>query len=183
MTGEAVIPVEEIQRAIYEVRGLRVMLDEDLARLYGVETRILVRNVKRNINRFPADFLLQLTAEENEGLRSQFGISKSGRGGRRFLPYAFTEQGVAMLSTVLHSERAIEINIEIMRAFVRVRRLVAFEAEIRQRLKAIETVTGEHGQHIGALYEAIHQLMTPPEQSSRRIGFTPERGNNQRLES
>ena len=120
--------------------------------------------------------MIQLTAEENEGLGSQFGISKSGRGGRRFLPYAFTEQGVAMLSTVLNSERAIEINIEIMRAFVRVRRLIAFESEVRQRLVSVETRTDEHGQHIAALFEAIHQLITPPEPRARRIGFTPERG-------
>ena len=176
MAGDTVIPVEQIQRSIHEIRGLRVMLDEDLARLYGVETRILVRNVKRNLNRFPGDFMTQLTAEENEGLRSQFGISKSGRGGRRFLPYAFTEQGVAMLSTVLNSERAIEINIEIMRAFVRVRRLIAFESEVRQRLDSVENRTDEHGQHIAALYEAIQQLMMPAEPPAKKIGFTPERG-------
>src|ERR1700722_2980624 len=112
------IPVGDAERSILLIRGQKVILDSDLARLYGVATRVLVQAVKRNIRRFPDDFMFQLTREEDETLRSQTVISKKGRGGRRYLPYAFTEQGVAMLSSVLHSDRAIEVNIAIMRAFV-----------------------------------------------------------------
>jgi len=120
MTDESIIPAERVERAIRMVRGYKVLLDADLARMYEVETRELIQAVKRNIERFPADFMFQLTVEEFERLRSQTVISKpTGRGGRRGPPYAFTEQGVAMLSSVLHSPRAVQVNIEIMRAFVR----------------------------------------------------------------
>ncbi len=166
------IPAEHIEHAILNIRGQRVMLDADLAALYQVETRVLVRNVKRNLARFPADFMLQLGPEEFADLRSQFGISSSW-GGRRYPPFAFTEQGVAMLSTVLSSERAIAVNIEIMRAFVKVRRQVAFEAEVRQRFHVLESTAGEHTDHIAALYRAIQDLMTPLDPGPKRIGFRP----------
>jgi len=119
------VVVEQIGRSILVVRGHRVLLDEHLAVLYGVQTRVLIQAVKRNLSRFPEDFMLQLSAAEWSALRSQIVISKVERGGRRYAPYAFTEQGVAMLSSVLNSERAIAVNIEIMRAFVRVRELLA----------------------------------------------------------
>src|SRR3990172_9686373 len=115
----AIVPTERIERLILLIRGHKVMLDADLAELYGVETRSLIQAVKRNLSRFPTDFMFHLSDEEAKLLRSQIVISKKQRGGRRYLPYVFTEQGVAMLSSVLNSERAVEINIEIMRAFVR----------------------------------------------------------------
>ena len=122
MSKTSLIPIEKIEKVIYLIRGEKVMLDRDLASLYDVETKVLNRAVKRNLKRFPLDFMFQLTAEEAENLRCQFGTSSLSHGGRRYLPYVFTEQGVAMLSTVLNSERAISVNIEIMRAFVKLRR-------------------------------------------------------------
>jgi hypothetical protein len=120
-----ILPRERIERSILLIRGHKVLLDADLAELYGVETRALLQAVSRNQKRFPKDFMFQMSKEEYELLRSQIVISKKGRGGRRYLPYVFTEQGVAMLSSVLRSERAVQVNIEIMRAFVRLRELVA----------------------------------------------------------
>lgn len=155
------------------LRGHKVMLDADLATLYEVETRALVQAVKRNLERFPQDFMFQLGAEEVEALRSQSVISNTpGRGGRRYAPYAFTEQGVAMLSTVLNSPRAIAVNIEIMRAFVRLRLLLASNKELARRLDQLETKTDAK---FKAVFEAIRQLMTPPEPKKRPIGFlTPK---------
>ena len=144
------------------------MLDEDLADLYGVETRILVRNVKRNTERFPAHFMFQLTNEEHERLRSQIGISKSGRGGRRYLPYAFTEQGVAMLSSVLHSKQAIQVNIAIMDTFVRLRQMLSSHVELARRLDALEK---KYDTQFKAVFDAIRALMTPPEPKRRGVGF------------
>jgi len=133
------IPVEIIERKIYLIRGEKVMLDSDLAVLYEVETFNLNKAVKRNIDRFPEDFMFQLTKEEADSLRFQIGMSKTeGRGGRRYLPYVFTEQGVAMLSTVLNSERAVKVNIEIMRTFVRLRQMLASNAELSRKLQALE---------------------------------------------
>ena len=134
---KAIIPVEMIEKKILLIRGEKVMLDADLAELYGVETKILVRAVKRNVDRFPSDFMIQLNKEEFENLRFQFGTS-SRWGGRRYLPYAFTEQGVAMLSSVLNSDRAIKVNIEIMRAFVRLRQMLASNKELAKRLDDLE---------------------------------------------
>jgi hypothetical protein len=138
MASAEAVSAERLEQCILSVRGHRVMLDAELASLCGVETRALVQAVRRNIARFPTDFMLQLTVAEAKALRSQFVISKSGRGGRRHLPYAFTEQGVAMLSTVLRSPRAVQVNIEIMRAFVRLRRMLAANAELARRLDALE---------------------------------------------
>src|SRR6185369_5985925 len=133
------IPLERIERAILLIRGQKVILDTDLAALYGVETGALNRAVKRNLSRFPSDFMLQLTLEEVKILKCQIGISSSGHGGRRrSLPYVFTEQGVAMLSSVLNSDRAVAVNIEIMRAFVRLRQMLATNAELARKLEALE---------------------------------------------
>ena len=130
--SQSLIPAERIERAILLIRGHKVLLDSDLAGLYDVETKSLVRAVKRNIERFPSDFMFQLAADEFDRLRCQFGTSNTGvgRGGRRYRPYAFTEQGVAMLSSVLRSPRAVAVNIEIMRAFVRLRQMLASHAEL-----------------------------------------------------
>lgn len=147
------------------------MLDADLAELYGVETRVLVQAVKRNLNRFPKDFMFQLSDDETKRLRSQIVISNRRRGGRRYLPYVFTEQGVAMLSTVLNSERAVQINIEIMRAFVRLREMLLSHKELARKLDALERKFESHDIHIRSLFEAIRQLMTPPEPKKRKIGF------------
>jgi ORF6N domain len=166
-----IIPTERIERLILLIRGHKVMLDADLAELYGVETRVLIQAVKRNSNRFPADFMFQVSGEEAKHLRSQFVISKGRRGGRRYLPYVFTEQGVAMLSSVLNSDRAVEINIQIMRAFVRLREMILSNKDLARKLHALERKLESHDAHIRSLFEAIRQLMTPPEPKKRKIGF------------
>lgn len=147
------------------------MLDEDLAHLYGVETRVLVQQVKRNAKRFPPDFMFQLTKAEAKTLRSQVVISSEGRGGRRYAPYVFTEQGVAMLSGVLRSDRAIAANVEIMRTFVELRRVASSYALIEERLEQIERGMGEHDEQLEQIFNALRQLMTPPSQPKRPVGF------------
>ncbi len=132
------IPVEQVERLIHLARGEKVLLDTDLARLYAVATKTLNRAVKRNQSRFPPDFMFQLTVEEAVSLRYQFGTSKPGRGGRRYLPYAFTEQGVAMLSSVLRSQRAVQVNVAIMRAFVSLRRMLTDNEALAQKLAELE---------------------------------------------
>ena len=164
---QELLPAERIEHAILVVRGERVMLDEDIAALYGVETKTLIRAMKRNLDRFPLDFMFQVTQEEVEILRYQFGTSK-GRGGRRYLPYAFTEQGVAMLSSVLRSERAVRVNIEIMRVFVRLRQMMSTHADLVRRLDEMEQ---RYDGQFKAVFDALRQLVTPPERSRRRIGF------------
>lgn len=167
--GYPVIPSERIEKTILLIRGQKVMLDADLAALYEVETRTLVQAVKRNAKRFPGDFMFELSQEEFDGLRSQSVISKSeGRGGRRYLPYAFTEQGVAMLSSVLRSERAVYVNIEIMRAFVRLRQILSSNVELARKL---ETLEKKYDAQFKVVFDAIRQLMTPPQKPRRRIGF------------
>jgi hypothetical protein len=164
-----------IAKLILSVRGYKVMLDADLARLYGVTTANLNKAVKRNIKRFPGDFVFQLDMEEASTLRFQSGIAKSaGRGGRRYLPYVFTEQGVAMLSSVLRSRRAVEVNIEIMRTFVRLRQLLSANRELAQKLAQLEGKIGVHDEQIQAIFNAIRQLMAPPETKKRKIGFLVE---------
>ena len=165
------IQVERIEKAILLIRGQKVILDRELAELYGVETGALNRAVKRNIQRFPQDFMFQLTGEEAERLRCQIGISKGGRGGRRYLPYVFTEQGVAMLSSVLQSERAIQVNIAIMRIFVRLREMMATHKELAFKLIELEERLEGHDEQIQNIFEAIRQLMTPPERERKKIGF------------
>ena len=147
------------------------MLDADLAELYGVTTKRLNEQVRRNISRFPADFMFQLDAQEASALRSQIATSKEGRGGRRYLPYVFSEQGVAMLSSVLNSERAIQVNIAIMRVFVRLREMMATHKELAFKLAELEERLEGHDEQIQNIFEAIRQLMTPPERERKRIGF------------
>ncbi len=165
-----IIPKERIEQRIYLLRGEKVMLSTDLAKLYQVAPRALVQAVKRNIERFPADFMFQLTDEEFAALKSQIVISSWG-GLRRATPYAFTEQGVAMLSGVLRSRRAVRVNIEIMRAFVRLRKLLASNEELSRKLAALEK---KYDTQFRAVFDAIRQLMTPPEPKRRPIGFGRE---------
>lgn len=174
---KSVIPAEQIEQAILMIRGHKILLDVDLAALYGVETKTLNQAVKRNRDRFPEDFLFQLTAEEAALLRSQTVTLKTGRGQhRKYLPYAFTEQGVAMLSSVLRSPRAVQVNIAIMRAFVKLRGLAAAHQELAAKLNELEQKVTDHDGHIEALFEAIRQLMAPTEGQIRKIGF--DAGNN-----
>ena len=167
MPDDSLMPIERIDRAILVIRGHKVMLDADLANLYGVEPKVLNQAVKRNIVRFPADFMFQLTAEEVDRLRSQF-VTSSSWGGRRYLPYAFTEQGVAMLSSVLRSQRAVQVNIEIMRAFVRPRQMLQQNADLARKLAQLEK---KYDAQFRAVFDAIRELMKPPEKTKRRIGF------------
>ena len=159
---------ERVERNILLIRGHRVMLDTDLAILYGVPTKRLNEQVRRNKKRFPSDFMFQLTPEEVERLRSQFATSKSGPGGRRYRPYAFTEQGVAMLSSVLHSERAIQVNIAIMRAFVQLREMIGSNKTLARRLNELEK---KYDSQFRVVFEAIRSLMEEPEPKVKRIGF------------
>jgi hypothetical protein len=163
---------ERIGQFILVIRRQRVLLDEDLARLYGVETRALLQAVKRNPGRFPSDFMFELSAAEWAALRSQSVISKSGRGGRRYAPFAFTEQGVAMLSSVLNSDRAIAVNIEIMRSFVRIRRLLEANKSLARKFERLERKLESHDQAIVGILAAIRDLMNPPAPRRRGIGFT-----------
>jgi len=164
---KSLIPVDRIEKAILLIRGQKVMLDADLAELYGVETRVLVQAVKRNLERFPEDFMFQLSQEEFAILRSQI-VTSSDWGGRRYRPYAFTEQGVAMLSSVLRSQRAIRVNIEIMRAFIHLRQMLASHVELARKLDALEQ---KYDVQFKQVFEAIRQLMAPPEPKRRPIGF------------
>lgn len=164
----SLIPTERIERAIILLRGEKVMLDADLASLYGVETGHLNRAVNRNESRFPADFMFELTDEEVEALRCQFGISK-GKGGRRYRPRVFTEQGVAMLSSVLRSPRAVDVNIEIMRAFVRLRQMIAGHADLARKLDELEQ---KYDKQFAVVFEAIRKLMERPnEVKPREMGY------------
>jgi len=159
------IPVDAVITKIWEIRSKKVMLDSDLARLYGVPTKVLTQAVKRNIRRFPEDFMFQLSKKEAKGLRSQFVTSK--RGGRRYLPYAFTQEGVAMLSGVLNSQRAIEVNVQIMRAFIRLRQMLLTNSGLK---KKIEDMEKKYDKQFAIIFEVIKQLLEPPKQT-RVIGF------------
>jgi hypothetical protein len=168
----ALVPREQIEQIILLIRGHRVMLDADLAKLYGVTTFNLNKAVKRNRGRFPEDFMFRLSAQETAALTFQIGISKPrGRGGRRNAPYVFTEQGVAMLSSVLRSKQAIQVNITIMRAFVKLRELAVSHRALATKLAQLERKVGGHDGQIRSLFDAIRQLMEPPPSKSRRIGF------------
>jgi hypothetical protein len=173
MTEKALILAEKIDNCIYFLRGQKVILSFSLAEMYGVEPRILVRNVKRHFDRFPADFMFQLTDEEWRSLRSQFGIIEKGRGKYpKYHPYAFTEQGVAMLSSVLNSPRAVQVNIEIMRAFVRLRAIIISNADLALKIDELEK---KYDGQFGVVFEAIRRLMEPPDSRKKRsIGFLPE---------
>lgn len=168
---ESLIPAARIERVILAIRGQNVILDQDLAELYCVATGVLNQAVRRNLKRFPDDFMFQLTDDEVNSLRSQFVISKlAGRGGRRYAPYAFTEEGVAMLSSVLHSDTAVEVNIAIMRAFVRLRQLLSSHKDLARKLEDLEK---KYDENFRVVFEAIRQLMSPPASPAkkRRIGF------------
>lgn len=167
MRSERPVSSELLSTLIREVRGQRVMLDRDLAELYGVETRVLNQAVSRNSERFPEDFVFRLTSAEWSRLRSQFVISKT-RGGRRHCPRAFTEQGVAMLSSVLRSRRAVQTNIAIMRTFVQLRRILAADADLARKLAALER---KYDRRFKVVFDAIRQLMTPTARSRRKIGY------------
>jgi ORF6N domain len=165
----ALVPAH-VEQKILLLRGERVMLDADLAELYGVETRALIQAVKRNRERFPEDFMFQLTADEAARLRSQTVISKAGRGGRRYAPFAFTEHGVAMLAAVLQSPRAVQVSIEIVRAFVRLRAMLAGNIELARKLAALEK---KYDAQFKVVFDAIRELMAPSPKPRRRIGFSP----------
>ena len=165
------ILVDQIEPLIHEVRGQRVILDSDLAKLYGVETKALNRAVQRNQARFPSDFLMQLTAEEFDSLRYQFGTSNVGRGGRRYLPYAFTEHGAFMAAGLLNSPRAVEVSVFVVRAFVKLRQLVLTHKELAGKLDQLERKFAGHDDTIRQLVEAIRQLMASPDPPARRMGF------------
>ena len=164
---ECPAPMERIKKSILLIRGQNVMLDRDLAGLYGVETKQLKRAVRRNIGRFPGNFMFQLTKEEFDNLRSHFGTSSWG--GTRYMPLAFTEQGVAMLSSVLNSDRAIEVNIAVMRAFVRLREILASHKDLKRKLAELEKKCDDQ---FKIVFEAIAELMRHPDDSpKRKIGF------------
>lgn len=164
-----IVPIARIAQSIHLLRGQKVMLGQELASLYGVNAGTLTQAMKRNRNRFPKDFVFQLSAEEFTNLKSQFVISSWG--GLRSRPYAFTEQGVAMLSSVLKSERAVKVNIAIMRAFVRLREALETNRELARKFAGLEKRVGKHDDEIGAIIDAIRQLMAPPEKPRREIGF------------
>jgi ORF6N domain-containing protein len=168
--SKEIIPIERVVQSIRWIRGQKVLLDSDLAALYGVTTGNLNKAVSRNRDRFPSDFMFQLSAEEAEDLIFQIGRSK-GRGGRRHRPYAFTEQRIAMLSSVLNSDRAIRVNIAIMRAFVKLRQVLETNHELARKFSELERRVAKHDQEIAAILEAIRQLMAPPEKPRREIGF------------
>ena len=171
VTSKVELPAERVERRILSIRGLKVMLDSDLAELYEVETKALNRAVRRNNSRFPPDFMFQLTPQESEDLRCQLGTSNPGRGGRRYQPLAFTEQGVAMLSGVLRSSRAIQVNIAIMRAFVKLRQILATHEDLSRRLEEMES---RYDSQFRAVFDAIGELMAPEEEPRRPIGFAGE---------
>jgi phage regulator Rha-like protein len=162
------VPIERIERLILLIRGQKVMLDSHLAELYGVSTKRLNEQVQRNLKRFPSDFMLQLTEEELEILRSQIATSSKSHGGRRYRPFAFTEQGVAMLSSVLNSDRAIQVNIEIIRAFVKLREILSTHKDLARKLQALEK---KYNAQFKVVFDAIRELMAPPKTSEKEIGF------------
>lgn len=163
------IPVEIIERKIYLIRSQKVMLDSDLAKLYGVQIKRLNEQVRRNLKRFPADFMFQLTKEETNSLRSQAATLKNGRGEhRKYLPYAFTENGVAMLSSVLNSERAIEVNIQIMRTFIKLREMLLTHKDLQRKIEDLEK---KYDAQFKVVFDAIRQLVSPPEPKKKKIGF------------
>ncbi|HQJ46303.1 MAG TPA: ORF6N domain-containing protein [Ignavibacteriaceae bacterium] len=171
MSSKELIPTESLLNKILVIRSQKVMLDRDLAVLYGVETRVLKQSVKRNIKRFPKDFMFTLSKKEIEKMVSQNVIpSKSYLGGAN--PMAFTEQGVAMLSSVINSERAIEVNILIIRAFVKLREILSTHKKVEEKLKELENKLEEHDDQIVQIIQVINQLITPPSPTKKKVGFT-----------
>ena len=186
------IPSERLDNAILEIRGRKVMLSHDLAALYGVSTKAFNQAVKRNVERFPEDFMFQLTREEAQALRSQFVTSngvgsrsqsatlngRPGRGGQRYLPYAFSEHGAVMAATILNSPRAIEVSVFVVRAFVRLSRVAADQRRFALKLAEIEAKLATHDRSLKAVFDAIRQLMQPPEPKKKRIGFATDPDDN-----
>ena len=170
-TKAMMIPDELVINKIYLIRGQKVMLDSDLAELYGTETKVLKQAVKRNIDRFPDDFIFELTQKEFESLRSQIVTSKKGRGGARYLPLAFTEQGVSMLSGVLNSETAVRVHIQIIRVFAKMRQLLLTHKDILLQLQKIEKNLTGHDEDIQLIFQYLKQLLNPPQPPRRKIGF------------
>ena len=169
MSKPLAIPDEIITNKIYLIRDQKVMLDTDLAELYGVETKQLKRQVRRNVERFPIDFMFELTREELDNLRSQIGTSRWG--GIRYAPMTFTEQGVAMLSSVLKSERAINVNIQIIRIFTRMRQLLLTNKEILQKLEQLETKVSKHDEDVQVIFAYLKKLLNPETAPRKQIGF------------
>ncbi len=177
ISRQIVASVQSVENRILLIRGQKVMLDSDLAELYGVSTKRLNEQVKRNLRRFPADFMFQVSKEEHQALRSHSAILETGRGEHsKYLPRVFTEQGVAMLSSVLSSDRAVMVNIEIMRAFVRLRAMLALHTELGNKLLDLERKYEAHDMQIRGVFEAIRQLMSPEPKPKRRIGFDVKGG-------
>jgi phage regulator Rha-like protein len=160
-----------IEKRILLLRGNRVLLDSDIASLYSVPTKVLLQSVKRNIQRFPSEFMFQVTEREDQFLRSQIVTSKTKQGGRRYLPYVFTEHGVVMLATVLRSERAIQMSIQIVKAFVRLRQFLASHKDLAVKLQMLEEKVTSHDSEIQSIIETIRQMLTPSQRSKQRIGF------------
>jgi hypothetical protein len=168
----SVIQGSTVSSRIYLIRGKRVLLDSDLAELYGVLTKNLNKAVQRNLDRFPQEFMFRISPEEVESLRFQIGTSKNGRGGRRYLPYAFTQEGIAMLSSVLHSPRAVQANILIMRAFIKLREMVATNELVRQKIEELERKYQSHDKKFTAVFEALKELLEPAKPTKKKpIGF------------
>ena len=170
----SLIPQETIEGKILLIRGKKVMLDRDLATLYGVQTKVLKQAVRRNTKRFPDDFMFELTTKEFENWRSQFVTSKSDKMGLRYNPMAFTEQGVSMLSSVLNSERAIQVNIQIMRTFTKLREMILTHKELKQKIEAMER---KYDYQFKIVFDAIKKLLEQPEKPKGRIGFRKEKGS------
>lgn len=171
MKQSGLIPIERIEKAIYFIRGEKVMLDRDLAHLYGVSTKVLKQAVRRNIDRFPDDFMFVLNPAEFQDWRSQFVTSKAERIGLRYAPMAFTEHGILMLSSVLNSNGAVQVNIEIMRVFVKLRQMLASNSELSHRLDELES---RYDQQFRVVFDAIRQLMSSPARERKQIGFRPK---------
>ncbi len=174
-TNSLAVSVQLIERRIYLIRGHKVVIDFDLAELYDVPTKRLNERVRRNSKRFPEDFMFQLTKEEAENLRSQFATSRSGHGGRRSLPYVFTEQGVAMLSSVLNSEQAIEVNITIMRAFVKLRQMLESNEELSREFAAVIRKLSTHDKYFKVVFDELKRLTEQPTPTRKAIGFKADR--------
>lgn len=172
----SLIAVESVAQRILLIRGQKVMLDADLAELFGVPTKVFNQAIKRNLDRFPPDFMFQLTENEHESLRSQIVTSNTARGGRRYLPFAFTEHGAIMAATILNSPKAVEMSVFIVRAFVQLREMLSTNKEVAAKLLELERKVSSHDQAIAGVIEAIRQLMMPAAGKSRPIGFTADIG-------
>ncbi len=177
---DQLIAIDEIEDKIYLIRGEKVMVDSDIAEIYGVTTKRLNEQVKRNVERFPEDFMFRLTDDEAESLRSQFATSNKGRGGRRYNPYVFTEHGSVMLASVLNSPTAIEASIQVVRAFVKMRSLLALHQELADRIEKLEKTTDKHNQNFVAVSQLLKKILNDPKFLKRKIGFVEEKKRKQK---